>query len=138
MNSTRTTLKSLTSDTNVLNVTVTKYNNVYTNILLYSHDSNCFKLSASFIKTSGLDNKSFAFSFFFPIKPRVMVTLAGLQASKLTTETDNIIFQEIGPNAIFNDHFLVSVPTIPKEISYEMFQLCYYASVKVTDYIPPP
>ena len=136
LNQTAESMNYIEGNATAINTTVVKYNTVFSNIINYTHDSNCFKKDKDFIDTKGVESLSYYFNFRFPIKPRVFVSLAGISAKKSQADTDNVVFQDILNNDIFVDHFTLSTSLNRRFYNYSMIQICYYATVNLLEYIP--
>ena len=126
----------LYSNSTDINKTVVKYDTVFSRIVNFTHDSNCFRKDQNFIETKGVGSLSYYYTKIFPIKPRVFITLSGVAARKNQSDTDSVIFQEISNNDIYNDHFTLSTALNNKFYNYSMIQICYYATVNLLEYIP--
>jgi len=120
-----------------LNVSVARFDQVFTNVLNYTHDHACFKIEENYIKTKGVEDLSYFFSFYFPLRPRVFVTLTGLGLKRNLNVLDTFLFQEIQQNDIFNDHFTLNLMINRQFLTYTLVELCYYATVNLVEFIPP-
>lgn len=128
-------MKSVYDASTELNKTVNKYDGVYTKLINFTHDSNCFTKDYEFLKTYSKGSPSYYFSVYFPIKPQVFVSFNGLTVSKLNAVQDILYILPIYESEIFHDHFAMSMQYVPDKLKYERIQICYYAFVNPSEYL---
>lgn len=129
-------MQSVYQQSQELNKTVMKYDGVYTNVVNYTHDSNCFTKDYEFLKNYAKGSPSYYFGVYFPVKPEVFVSFNGLTVSKLNAVKDTLYVAPIYDSEIFNDHFSMGMQYFPDRLRYERIQICYYAFVNPSQYLP--
>lgn len=136
VNKTRAETIRIRKQAKLVNKTVVTYNDVFTNIYNYTHDSNCFTKDASFLYSRDPRKLSYYFNFYFPKTPHVFTTISGVNLKKYKANTDILSLREVEKDEIFNDHFTLSLRINTGKTNYTMLRICYYATVNVLDYIP--